>query len=175
LLKGTEAEMLDPRWYLIHSKARRENVAELNLRRLGVETFCPRFRELKRAGGNAKSEDEVLFPGYFFVKVDMTTEYRKVTYAHGVLRVVRFGAAAAEVEEEIIDSIRERVHNGFVVPPLPSSLQSGQIVRINKGPFNGLDAIFEEELNGAQRVALLMKTVAFQGRMVINRNCVGLQ
>jgi transcriptional antiterminator RfaH len=174
-MKGTEEIMSDTGWYLIHSKARQEDVAELNLRRLGVETFCPRFRALKLTRSKARGEGEVLFPGYFFIKVDMTTEYRKVTYAHGVLRVVKFGAAPAVVEEEIIDSIRERVHNGFVVLPLPSSLKSGQIVRIHKGPFNGFEAIFEQELNGAQRVALLMKTVAFQGRMVIDRNCVGLQ
>ena len=98
-----------------------------------------------------------------------------MTYAHGVLRVVKFGATPAVVEEEIIDSIRDRAHNGLVVLPQTTSLKSGQIVRINKGPFNGFEAIFEQELNGAQRVALLMKTVAFQGRMVIDRNCVGLQ
>jgi transcriptional antiterminator RfaH len=173
-MKGNEKVMSDARWYLIHSKARQEDVAELNLRRLGVETFCPRFRGLKLTRTKAQGEKEVLFPGYLFIKVDMTTEFRKVTYAHGVLRVVKFGAAPAVVEEEIIDSIRERVHNGFVVLPLPSSLKSGQIVRIDKGPFNGFEAIFEQELNGSQRVALLMKTVAFQGRMVVDRNCVGL-
>jgi transcription antitermination factor NusG len=53
-------------------------------------------------------------------------------------------------------------------------LKSGQIVRIHKGPFCGFEAIFEEELNGSQRVALLMKTVAFQGRVIVDRNCVGL-
>jgi len=105
----------------------------------------------------------------------MTTEYRKVTYAHGVLRVVKFGAAPAVVEEEIIASIQERVHNGLVVLPPPSSLKSGQTVRINKGPFGGFEAIFEQELNGTQRVALLMKAVVFQSRLVIDRNCVGLQ
>ncbi|MDH5698951.1 MAG: hypothetical protein OEZ41_03205 [Nitrospirota bacterium] len=167
--------MSDARWYLIHSKARQEDVAELNLRLLGVETFCPRLRELKSTRSKAQREGEVLFPGYFFIRVDMTTGYRKVTYAHGVLRVVKFGAAPAVVEEEIIDSIRERVHNGFVLPPPSASLESGQIVRINKGPFHGVEAIFEQALNGTQRVALLMKTVAFQGRMVIDRNCVGLQ
>jgi transcriptional antiterminator RfaH len=165
--------MSEPRWYLIHSKARQEDVAELNLGRLGVETFCPRFGKLTRS--IAQSKEEVVFPGYLFIKVDMTKEYRKVTYAHGVLRVVKFGATPAVVEEEIIDSIRDRAHNGLVVLPQPTSLKSGQIVRINKGPFNGFEAIFEQELNGAQRVALLMKTVSFQGRMVINRNCVGLQ
>ena len=166
--------MSDACWYLVHSKARQEDVAELNLQRLGVETFCPRFRTLKLTRSKANGEEKVLFPGYLFIKVDMTTEYRKVAYAHGVLRVVKFGAAPAVVEEEIIDSIRERVHNGLVVLPLPSSLKSGQIVRIERGPFCGFEAIFEKELNGAQRVALLIKTLAFQGRMVVDRNCVGL-
>lgn len=167
--------MSDARWYLIHSKARQEGVAESNLRRLGVETFCPRFRKLHLTRGKANGEGEIIFPGYLFIRVDMTTECRKVTYAHGVLRVVKFGVAPAVVEEVIISSIKERICNGLLVPAPPLSLKPGQIVRINKGPFYGFDAIFEQELNGSQRVALLMKTVAFQGRMVVDRNCVGLQ
>lgn len=166
--------MSDSRWYLVHSKARQEDLAELNLRLLGVETFCPRLREFKSTRSRAQTEGEVLFPGYFFVRVNMKTGYRKVTYAHGVLRVVKFGAEPAVVEQEIIDSIRERVHNGFELPPPSASLESGQIVRINKGPFHGFEAIFEQELNGMQRVALLMKTVAFQVRMVLDRDCVVL-
>ncbi|GJL70266.1 MAG: transcription antitermination protein RfaH [Nitrospirales bacterium] len=168
--------MSDSRWYLIHSKARQEDVVEMNLQLLGVDTFCPRVRGkgLRSTRNKAKSDGEVLFPGYLFIRVDMKTGYRKVTYAHGVLRIVKFGAAPAIVEEEIIDSIRRRVHNGGVFPPPLTSFESGQIIRINQGPFYGLEAIFEEELNGTQRVALLMKTVAFQGRMVISRNRVVL-
>ena len=166
--------MSDSRWYLVHSKARKEDRAELNLRLLGLETFCPRLREFKSTRSKAQTEGEVLLPGYFFVRVNMKTGYRKVTYAHGVLRVVKFGAELAVVEQEIIDSIRERVHNGLVLPPPSASLESGQIVRIHKGPFHGFEAIFEQELNGMQRVALLMKTVAFQVRMVLDRDCVVL-
>ncbi|HBP88875.1 MAG: hypothetical protein KC592_12230 [Nitrospira sp.] len=167
--------MSDARWYLIHSKNRQEEVAELNLRLLGVETFCPRLRELESTRSKAQKEGEVLFPGYLFIKVDMATHYRKVTYAHGVLRVVKFGTKPAVVEAEIIDSIKERVHNGFVLKSHSAPLESGQIVRINKGPFHGFNAIFEQELNGTQRVALLMKTVAFNGRVVLDRNCLVLK
>lgn len=166
--------MSDSRWYLVHSKARQEDVAESNLRLLGVETYCPRLGESKSTRNKDQTEGEVLFPGYFFVKVNMKTGYRKVTYAHGVLRIVKFGAEPAVVEEEIIDSIRERVHNGLVLPPPSASLESGQIVRIHKGPFHGCEAIFEQKLNGTQRVALLMKTVAFQVHMVLDRDCVVL-
>ncbi|HNP97224.1 MAG TPA: transcription termination/antitermination NusG family protein [Cyclobacteriaceae bacterium] len=166
--------MSDSQWYLVHSKSRQEVVAEFNLRLLGIETYCPRLRELKSTRSKAQGEGEILFPGYFFVRVNMKTGYRKVTYAHGVLRVVKFGMGPAVVEEEIIDSIRERVHNEFVLPPPSASLESGQIVRIHKGPFHGFEAIFDQKLNGTQRVALLMKTVAFQARMVLDRDCVVL-
>jgi len=171
-MEGTKTIMSDSRWYLVQSKVRQEDLAELNLRLLGVETFCPRLRELKATRSKAQTEGEILFPGYLFVRFNIKTGYRKVTYAQGVLRVVKFGPEPAVVEEEIIDSIRERVHNRFVNPPLSASLESGQIVRIHKGPFRGFEAIFDLELNGRQRVVLLMKTVAFQGRMVLDRDCV---
>ena len=104
----------------------------------------------------------------------MSTEFRKVTYAHGVLRVVKFGAAPALVAEEIIHSIREREDNGLVVLSPSSSLKSGQVVLIDKGPFSGFEAIFEQELNGINRVALLLKTLAYQGRVVMDRDCLAL-
>lgn len=162
-------------WYLIHAKARQEGTAEMNLQQLGVETFCPRFKQIKanrcKSQGDGKGP---LFPGYLFVRVDMSTEFRKVTYSHGVIGVVKFGSSPAVVEEEIIHSIKARDANGLVVlsPSLP--LKSGQAVLIDKGPFRGFEALFEQELNGIQRVALLLKTVAYQGRIVIDRDCLAI-
>ena len=162
-------------WYLIHVKARQEATAEMNLRQLGVETFCPRVKQIKANRYKTQAEEKgPLFPGYLFVRVDMLTEFRKVTYAHGVLRVVKFGSAPALVAEEIIHSIRAREDNGLVVLSPSSSLKLGQTVVIDNGPFSGFEAIFEQELNGINRVALLMKTVAYQGRVVIDRDCLAI-
>jgi len=160
-------------WYLVHAKARQECVAERNLQRLGVETFCPRFKKRKANRSTSQGEEKgTLFPGYLFVRVDMASEFRKVTYAHGVIRVVKFGAAPAVVEEEIIHSIRAREDHGLIVLSPSFSLKPGQAVLIDKGPFCGFEAIFEQELNGIERVALLLKTVAFPGRIVIDRDCL---
>ena len=162
-------------WYLIHVKARQEDIAEMNLQHLGVETFCPRIKKSKTSRYRTQAEGKgPLFPGYLFVRVKMSTELRKVTYAHGVLEVVKFGSVPALVEEEIIHSIRARDDNGLVGLSPFSSLRPGQFVRIAKGPFCGFDAIFEQELNGMQRVALLLKTVAYQGRMVMDRACLAV-
>ena len=162
-------------WYLIHAKNRQEDTAERNLQHLGVETFCPRFKQIKANRSKAQAEGKIpLFPGYLFVRVDMSTEFRKVTYAHGVLRVVKFGSAPALVAEEIIHSIRAREDDGLVVLSPSSSLKPGQNVLIDKGPFQGFEAIFEQELNGINRVALLLKTLAYQGRVVIDRDCLAM-
>jgi transcriptional antiterminator RfaH len=162
-------------WYLIHAKNRQEDTAERNLQHLGVETFCPRFKQIKANRSKAQAEGKIpLFPGYLFVRVDMSTEFRKVTYAHGVLRVVKFGSAPALVAEEIIHSIRAREDDGLVVLSPSSSLKPGQNVLIDKGPFQGFEAIFEQELNGINRVALLLKTVAYQGRIVVARDCLAV-
>ena len=163
-------------WYLIHAKARQEDIAELNLQRLGVETFCPRIKQSKANQWKNQTEGKVaLFPGYLFVRVDMSTEFRKVTYSQGVIGVVKFGSAPAVVEEDIIRSIKARDNNGLVVLSPPSHpLKSGQAVLIDKGPFRGFEAVFEQELNGIQRVALLLKTVAYQGRLVIDRESLAL-
>ena len=162
-------------WYLVHTKVRQERVAEMNLHHLNVETFCPRIKQLKASRYKTQVEGEgPLFPGYLFVRVDMSSEFRKVTYAHGVIRVVKFGSAPAVVEEDIIHSIRERNDNGLVILSPSFSLKSGQAVLIDKGPFRGFEAIFEQELNGMQRVALLLNTVAYQGRIVIERYCLAI-
>ena len=162
-------------WYLVQAKTRQEGTAELNLKHLGVETFCPYFKQIKANRWNTQVEGKrPLFPGYLFVRVDMPTEFRKVTYAHGVVGVVKFGSTPALVTEEIIHSIKARENNGLVVLSPSSSLRPGQAVVIDKGPFSGFEAIFEQELNGINRVALLLKTVAYQGRVVIDRNCLAM-
>ena len=88
--------------------------------------------------------------------------------------MVKFGSSPAVVEEDIIHSIRATDDNGLIVLSPSFSLKSGQAVLIDQGPFRGVEAIFEQELNGMQRVALLLKTVAYQGRIVIDRDCLAL-
>ena len=162
-------------WYLVHAKCRQESVAEMNLQRLGVEAFFPRFKKRKaNRSKNQGEEKRPLFPGYLFAREDISSEFRKVAYAHGVLRVVKFGSAPALVAEEIIHSIRAREDDGLVVLSPSSSLKPGQDVLIDKGPFQGFKGIFEQELNGIERVALLLKTLAYQGRLVIDRDSLAL-
>jgi len=48
------------------------------------------------------------------------------------------------------------------------------VVHIAHDPFPGFEAIFKQILNGKQRVALLLNTVAYEGRIVIDRDCLAV-
>ena len=158
-------------WYLVRSKPRQEGIAEMNLQRWDVETFCPQLKQTKLIRGKKRTVITPLFPGYLFSRFDLYTEYRKVAYAHGVAAVVMFGTTPAKVDEEIIEAIRARMYEGFVTLSR-SKLIPGQTVRIQEGPFKGLLALFERELNGTQRVALLLKNVSYNGRLIMD--CEGI-
>ena len=158
-------------WYLVRSKPRQEAIAESNLQRWDIETFCPQLKQTKLTRGKKRTVFSPLFPGYLFSRFNMYTEYRKVVYSHGVANVVMFGTTPAKVDEEIIEAIRARMHEGFVTLS-PSELTPGQTVRIQEGPFKGLLAVFERELTGTQRVALLLKNVSYNARLILDREWV---
>jgi transcriptional antiterminator RfaH len=151
-------------WYAVNTKPHQEYLAELALQRLGVETFCPQLRQTKMIRQRLQTVTGPLFPGYLFVRFDLDVHYRAVNYARGVRAVVRFGPDPAVVDSEMIESIKSRLLDGYViVQPLFSP---GQAVRIQEGPLRGLEAIFVQEMSDHQRAVLLLQTLSYQARVV---------
>lgn len=154
-------------WYLVNTKSHGEKVAETNLHQLEVEVFCPLLRQEKIIRRKRQNVVSPLFPGYLFAKFDPQHQYRAVQYATGVRKVVMFGSTLAQVEEELINTIKAKMSNGYVRVHVSSSFKPGQKVRIQDGPFRGLEAVFECEMSDHQRVALLLQAVAYQARVVV--------
>ena len=153
-------------WYAINTKTHREDVAELNLQRLGVETFCPQLKQDKVIRRRRQTVIRPLFPGYLFARFNLATHYRAVNYAQGVRKIVTFGSTPEAVDEVIIESIKSRARDGFVTVQ-PSSFTPGQVVRIQEGPLQGLEAVFEMEMSDHQRVVILLRTLSYQARVVV--------
>lgn len=154
-------------WYAVNTKPRQEELAECSLHRLNVETFYPR---LERARTQEKEESSVgpLFPGYVFARFDLQTHYRAVRYAPSVRTIVAFGPIPAIVEDEFIEALRVRLCDGYLrLAPRPQFAR-GQLVKVLDGPLQGLEAIFEEELNNHQRAILLLRHIAYQARVVVD-------
>ena len=153
-------------WYAVSTKPHQERQAESNLQRLGVETFCPQLEQRKVIRRVSQTVIRPLFPGYLFARLNIEEHYRAVTYARGVRRIVAFGSTPARVDEELIQGMKARLCNGYL-SLTPRLLAPGQVVKIQDGPLSGLEAVFEREMPDHQRVVLLLRTLAYQARVVV--------
>lgn len=159
------------RWYVLCTKSNQEKQAERNIRRMGVECFLPLLQEQKTIRRKVRTVIAPLFPGYLFVRINLSEHYRTVSYARGVRKIVEFGETPVEVDIAMIDAIKNRMASLQVcVLKKPKGLSSGQFVQIKDGPFVGLEAVFMREMPGHQRAMVLLHTLALQARVVLEIN-----
>jgi transcriptional antiterminator RfaH len=154
------------RWYALRTKVNRERDVGRRLTDLGLEVFLPWMRARRRIGSRFQWVLAPLFPGYVFCRLDMVMSGKAARYSPGVKDFLTFGARIAEVGEDIIQTLRERCPGGIAQID-PVSAKPGDTVRINEGPFSGLEAIFEQFLKGSERVAVLLEILGRQTRLVL--------
>ena len=153
-------------WYTVNTKPHQEHLAEINVRRLGVESSYPKMSQSKIIRRRRQTVVGPLFPGYFFARFELGDHYRAVSYATGVRSIVTFGSTPAVVSDEIIRGLQARLQEGCLIVPKPS-FKSGDVIRIRQGPLEGLEAVFEREVSDRQRVVLLLRALAYQARVVV--------
>lgn len=142
-----------PQWYLLQSKPRQAERAQLNLERQGYEVFCPRITVERVQRQRRQLTKEPLFPNYLFIRLQRWVDnWYPLRSTRGVARLVAFGQEPAAVDQRLIDAIAQRCAQ-CADPP---QLQPGQRVEILDGPFAGLSAIFQAP-HGEKRVHLLLE------------------
>lgn len=107
-----------------------------------------------------------LFPCYIFVNLDIARNYRLVKYTRGVKNIVGTAYAPAIVPDAIISAILDRMENGIITAKA-QEFRSGDEIKIRTGVFDGFEAIFEREINGTERVSILLK--ALNARITLDR------
>ena len=170
LSMNIEVENQDPQWYVVHTHPKQEDRADSNLRCWGVETLHPKLktRRVNEFSGALTYITKPLFPRYIFAKFDARTQLAKISFTRGVHHVVSFGGQATPVEENIIQIIRTRIDDsGFV--KLGEELKPGDKVVIKAGPLREFEGVFERELNDTERISVLLTTITYQGRAVVDR------
>jgi transcriptional antiterminator RfaH len=148
---------MSQRWYALRSKPRKEDVVWKQLTDRGFETFYPRLR-VNPVNPRARKV-KPYFPGYMFVKADIETvglsTFQWMPHAIGL---VCFGGEASDVPETLLAAIRKRVEEiAQAGGEVFDGLHSGDMVRIQGGPFEGYEAIFDTRLPGTERVRVLLQ------------------
>jgi transcriptional antiterminator RfaH len=164
-----DVEAVGLHWYVIGAKARREQFAQEQLARRGVETFLPRIIEPARFDG--KSIIAPLFPGYLFVHIDIEEQYCDVVWTPGVRKFIGFGALPNPLDDAVVEFLQVRTGQEGILRVIPVFTQ-GDVVRITHGPLEGLVGIIENPVCGRGRVRVLMELLRRQTRVEVPQRII---
>jgi transcriptional antiterminator RfaH len=156
-------------WYAIHTKPRQEDIAEYHLQTLELHTFNPKLKEKKIVRGVRQEVIKPLFPNYIFCKFRCAEFLRLVRYTRGVRKIVGAGDSPTPVDDEIIRIVHERMKDGYVMIE-PPELRPGDQVVVEEGPLKGFIGIFERETKDTERVIVLLNTIKYQARLIMERS-----
>jgi len=159
-------------WYTLRTKPKKEATVADWLHGLHLEVFLPWLRCRRRVGTRHQWVLTPLFPGYLFCRLDLILSGKAARYSPGVQDFVKFGARFAEMGEDILQDLRERCPNG-VAQVEPRLYRSGETVMVKEGPFAGLEAIFESDMKGSERVAVLLDLLGRRTRLVLSSDMIG--
>jgi transcriptional antiterminator RfaH len=144
-------------WYALRSKPRKEDIAWKQVNERGFEVFYPRLRVNPVNPRSRKFHP--YFPGYLFIRADIDavglSAFQWLPHTTGL---VSFGGEPSPVPDNLIHAIRQRVDEiAKAGGEVFDALNKGDVVRINYGPFEGYEAIFDVRLPGTERVRVLLQ------------------
>lgn len=149
------------RWYLLYCKRGEQLRAKQHLENQGVECFYPTIMVEKILRGKRQKKSEPLFPSYIFVRFDfeLGPTFTTVRSTRGVVDFVRFGAQPKELQGDLIFELKEYQKESDVFVEAKSLPRPGASIRVKKGQFAGIDAIFQEQ-DGETRSIMLVKMIS---------------
>jgi len=159
-------------WYLVYAKPRQETVAQANLARQGYETYLPLIRQVRKQHGRRVAAIGPMFPRYLFIQLDAHTDnWGPIRSTLGVISLVRFGQAAAQVPDDLVANLRQREDEQGVQVLPTEEYQRGARVRITEGSFAGYEGVFLAK-SGRDRVVLLLDILGKHTRAVVGAESI---
>ena len=169
---NTETLDEQAKWYAIRTKPREEDRAAMNLSSWSVQTFTPKFKELRTSGYSREYASKPLFANYLFAKFNADKELHKINFTRGVSTVISFGGRPVSIDDEIIDLLKARVAPDGFVHMDEDDLENGDKVRINSGPFESMVGIFKRRTKDKARVQILLDAMNSESHLLIDREMV---
>ena len=145
------------RWYVLRSKPHKEHVLWKQLESKSYEVFYPRF--FSRNGDSGRLQVKPYFPGYLFLKVDLTkTGTSTFQWMPNTEGLVCFGTKPAYVPDALVQAIRRHVKEINTIKGMEylDQAQTGgnqEKQRVAQGSYR---SIFDAGLPSEERVRELL-------------------
>jgi transcriptional antiterminator RfaH len=155
-------------WACAQLGTHRERLALHFLSLNGFTTYAPRIRAQRVTPPHRRESSAWLFPGYAFVWIEL--QWHAARWAPGVVRLVTSGGTEpAKVPVSVIEDLKSRERNGYVVLPKVRGLERGDKVQVIRGAFTGSLAIFDG-MRPRERVAILLMLLGGPQRVELARS-----
>ena len=142
-------------WFILQFKTNSHHQANRNLQQQGFETFLPLNNVTSRKASRFINVTRPLFPGYMFVKFDVTDpRWNKINSTYGVLRLITFNSILKSIPTDVIESLIKRCNMSGKLLPV-KKLKQGDQVKLIEGPFANFIATIES-YQSDERVWILM-------------------
>lgn len=159
-------------WYIVHTHARAEIKAEVNLQRQGFATYLPRYLKRRRHARRLEIVPAPLFPRYLFVAIDVASQrWRSIQSTFGVTHLVCNGEAPSSVTAAIIDELKRREDEKGFIRLAKRTFSRGEKVRVVDGVFSACLGLFEG-MTDNERVTVLLDLLGRKVRVIMDRDAV---
>jgi transcription antitermination factor NusG len=129
------------KWFAVHTYSRREKVVAQEARDLGVTTFLPTVKEVRKWSDRRKVIESPLFTCYVFVKIVPDNRERlKVLRINGVLGFVGTHGMGISIPDAQIQAVQVLTEEQLPLCSHPF-LKIGQRVRVRSGALSGVEGI----------------------------------
>mgnify|MGYP001599461967 FL=1 len=134
--------IITPSWYVLHTKSRFENVVHEGLTKKSIEVFLPKVLVRSRRVDRKVMIRIPLFPGYLFVKSDLTPgRHIEIVKTAGVVRLVGNRSGPLPVSHETVESLKiMTAGDGKVLTG--TVFKKGNRVIVISGPLEGVMGTF---------------------------------
>ena len=142
-------------WYLLQTKPNAQVLACKHLKQQGFEVFLPLMVKTSKRAGKFLDKKVPLFPSYLFVGTKMQDiPWKSINATRGVSKAVSLDGHYRPVNKQIIEGIKCRCDKNDILVAM-DSLSSGDLVKIERGPFTNF-VCNVEEIADKKRVWILM-------------------
>ena len=147
-------------WFALYTKPHKEYAVRDFLDSQKVQVYLPEIRTSTRRPGRRGTKP--FFPHYLFARFNLQDGVMaKVRWTPGLRRIVCSGDRPAPIPDEVVEHIRRRLATMVERQP-EGPFEQGEVVHILRGPFEGLDAVFDRSLSAQGRVRVFLSLMSRQ-------------
>jgi transcriptional antiterminator RfaH len=158
--RDAEALSIHGHWFALYTKPHKEYLVRDLLSAQKVEVYLPEIAvKTIRRDRRAKRP---FFPHYLFVRFGLQDGMMaRLRWTPGLRCIVSTGGRPVPVPDGVVQEIRRRLTNMAQVEP-EDRFRRGDVVHVMRGPFEGLDAVFDRRLSAQGRVRVFLQWMSRQ-------------